>query len=292
LAQSSASPIVDPSGLYSGKPLPLEPTTIIESGRSTLSLSELWRRRELVYLFAWRDVRVRYRQTALGLVWILLQPLAATVVFAGVLRSLSSVPSEGVPYPLFAYAGLLPWMFFASAVTNSGASLVANAPLLTKTYFPRLVFPAAAVASRLVDLSIGLLPAAALMARYGVRPGWTLAALPVAMLMSAALALALGILIAAMTVRYRDLTFVLQFGMQLWMFLTPVLYPFRVVPERWRWVARLNPAAGPVEAFRGWLLRTPVDLTLIASSVGGLILLFGLAVWLFRRADMTLADHI
>jgi lipopolysaccharide transport system permease protein len=260
--------------------------------RVSLDLRELLVYRELLFFLAWRDVKVRYKQTALGVAWAVLQPLLAMVLFTLVFGRLAKVPSDGIPYPLFSYAALLPWTFFSNAVTTSGTSVVGSAQLITKVYFPRLIIPGAAVAATLVDFAIALGLLAVLMMVYGagVGPG-VLLMLPL-VLLTVILALGVGAWTAAMTVRYRDFRHALPFAMQLWLFATPVIYPASLVPSAWRPLLMLNPLTGIIEGYRAALFGRPLD---IASLALATVLSF-LALWwgarTFRGMERTFADII
>jgi lipopolysaccharide transport system permease protein len=269
-------------------PVRIEPA----ARRVSLDLRELLVYRELLFFLAWRDVKVRYKQTALGVAWAVLQPLLAMTLFTLVFGRLAKVPSDGIPYPLFSYAALLPWTFFSNAVTTSGTSVVGSAQLITKVYFPRLIIPGAAVAATLVDFAIALGLLAVLMVAYGagVGPG-VLLMLPL-VLLTVILALGVGAWTAAMTVRYRDFRHALPFAMQLWLFATPVIYPASLVPSGWRPLLMLNPLTGIIEGYRAALFGRPLD---IASLALATVLSF-LALWwgarTFRGMERTFADII
>jgi lipopolysaccharide transport system permease protein len=260
--------------------------------RVSLDLRELLVYRELLFFLAWRDVKVRYKQTALGVAWAVLQPLLAMVLFTLVFGRLAKVPSDGIPYPLFSYAALLPWTFFSNAVTTSGTSVVGSAQLITKVYFPRLIIPGAAVAATLVDFAIALGLLAVLMMVYGagVGPG-VLLMLPL-VLLTVILALGVGAWTAAMTVRYRDFRHALPFAMQLWLFATPVIYPASLVPSAWRPLLMLNPLTGIIEGYRAALFGRPLDLASLALST---VVSFFALWWgarTFRGMERTFADII
>ncbi len=251
---------------------------------------ELWRYRELLGLLVWRDIAVRYKQTLLGAAWAVVQPLATVLVFALVFGRLARLPSAGVPYPVFVYAGLLPWLLFSSAVTLASLSVVNQAHLLTKVYFPRLFLPAAGVGVSLVDFTLSFAVYCGLLAWYGRLPGFgVLAVLPLVAL-TAVTALGVGLLLASLTVQYRDVKHVVPFLMQIGLFVSPVVYPVTLVPEHWRWLLNLNPLTGLIGAFRGALLGLPVDLSALAAAAAIAIGLLILGVWNFRRMERRFAD--
>jgi lipopolysaccharide transport system permease protein len=255
---------------------------------------EVWRYRELLYFLTWRDVKVRYKQTVLGVAWAVLQPLAAMLIFAIFFGRLAGLDQHtgSTAYPLYVYAGLLPWTLFATAVTNSSGSVVASARLVTKVYFPRLVIPLSAVGAALVDFACATVVLVGLMIYYRAPVGLALLVTPLFVIGIAALATGVGAIFAALTVQYRDFRYVIPFGIQLWMYITPVIYPPDLVPVRWRWILFLNPAAGLIEGFRGALLGRPLDpgLTALSLAISVLLVLAGTAY--FRRAERQFADVI
>jgi lipopolysaccharide transport system permease protein len=257
-----------------------------------LDLGELWSQRELLYFLVWRDVKVRYKQTLMGAAWVLVQPFFTMLVFTAVFHRLGGFRSDGLPYPLFAYAGLLLWVFFSQAVTNATHSLVVNSALVTKVYFPRMYVPAAAVGAGLVDLAVASALLAGLLVYYGVEPTWRLLLAPLYVLLTVALALGLGLLTSAVTVKYRDVRHALPFLIQLLLFASPVIYPLSVVPEKWHWAAALNPLAGVLEGFRASIAGRPVDLQTTAVSIVSALVLLALSAYVFRRFEGTFADLI
>jgi lipopolysaccharide transport system permease protein len=270
------------------------PQVVIEAGRGSLwvGLGELWVNRELLYFLTWRDVKLRYKQTALGVLWAVLQPFLMMVVFTLLFGRLAHVPSDGLPYPIFAFAGLVPWQFFQNAVSQSGASLIGNAQLVTKVYFPRMAIPGAAVGAALVDFAIASVILFAMMACYGIAPGVGIAMFPALLVLLAILAGAVGMWMAAMNVQYRDIKYVLPFLLQLWMFATPVIYPINFVPAKWRWVLMLNPLTGIIEGLRSALLGKAFNSWAIAVAA---VLTLGAAVyavWSFRQMERSFADVI
>lgn len=259
----------------------------------SLGLVDLWRYRDLVRMLAWRDVAVRYKQTVLGVAWALLQPIALMVLFSLVFGRLAQMPSDGVPYPLFAFCGLLPWQLFGSSIVQVGNSLVQNQALLSKVYFPRLAVPVAAVAPPMVDFAAGCVVFAALLAWFGVMPGAAIAWAPLFALLAVVASLALGIWIAAFNVFYRDFRYTLPFLVQLLMFATPVVYPSSLLPEPWRTLFGLNPMAGAIEGFRWAVLGTnaPPWGTIAMSAAATVVLLLGGALY-FRQIERRFADVI
>ena len=273
---------------------PPVPHFVIEAGRGSFrtALVELWTHRELLYFLTWRDVKLRYKQTALGALWAVLQPFLMMVVFTVLFGRLAHVPSDGLPYPVFAFAGLVPWQFFQNAVTQSGASLIGNTQLVTKVYFPRMAIPGAAVGAALVDFGIASIILFAMMAWYGIAPGAGLAMYPVLVVMLALSAGAAGMWMAGMNVKYRDIKYVLPFALQLWMFATPVIYPINFVPANWRWLLMLNPLTGIIGGFRSALFGKPFDWPAIAIAVVLTVAGAACAAWSFRRMESGFADVI
>lgn len=279
-------------------PIPLDelPVTVIERkpGWKFVDFAELWKYRELLYFLTWRDVKVRYKQTALGAAWAVLQPFATMVVFSLFLGRLGNMSSGDVPYPLFAFAGLLPWTFFATAVSQAGGSVVGSQNLVTKVYFPRLFIPTGAVAAALVDLVVAFVMMLAMMAYFRVSPGWGLLLAPVIALGLAVAALGVGVMLSALTVAYRDFRYVVPFMVQLWMFATPTIYmqADAVISPKWRTVMPFNPAFGLIYNFRQACLGGPFDWRALGISTGvSLALLIGGCLY-FRRVERSFADII
>jgi lipopolysaccharide transport system permease protein len=270
------------------------PHVVVRSEESgvQLNLGDLWAYRELLYFLTWRDVKVRYKQTLMGVAWVVVQPLLTMLIFTLVFNRFARLDTAPVPYPLFAYAGLLVWTFFSGAISSGTNSLISNTSLVTKVYFPRVFIPAAAVGAGLVDLGIGSILLAALAAYYGVNVTWSLILLPVFVLLAAALALGTGMLAAALTVKYRDLRHALPFLLQFWMFASPVIYPVDIFPPRWRWLLAFNPLTGVLEGFRASLTGLALDRTFVASSSVAAIALLAFAFYIFRRLEDTFADVI
>jgi lipopolysaccharide transport system permease protein len=258
-----------------------------------LPFGELWAYRELVYFFVWRDIKIRYKQTAIGAAWAVLQPFLTMLIFTLFFGRLAHMPSDGLPYPIFSYSGLLPWMYFAAALQNSTNTIVENQRLITKVYFPRLALPLSSVLSGLVDFGISFLMFAAMMIYYHMRPSLTILWLPAFLLLAVLTALGVGLWLSALNAIYRDVRYVLPFLVQFWMFASPVVYPVSLMPAKWRWVYSLNPMAGVIEGFR-WSLAgrgdPPGHLILVSSGVVLLVLLSGAAY--FQKMETTVADLV
>ncbi|MBI2002818.1 MAG: ABC transporter permease [candidate division NC10 bacterium] len=271
------------------------PVLVIQAGESAFGrqLRELWQARELFYFLAWRDFKVRYKQTVLGAAWAIIQPLFTMVVFSIFFGYLGKMPSDGIPYPIFTYCALLPWSLFAHALNESSNSLVNNQNLITKVYFPRLIIPMAPLFVGLVDFGIAWIILIGMMFFYGIVPGLAALATPLFVLLALLTALAVGMWLAALNVQYRDVRYTIPFLTQLWLFATPVAYPSSLLPEPWRSLYGLNPMAGVVEGFRWSLLGRPsAPGPLIAVSfVAVLVLLIG-GLWYFTRMEETFADIV
>jgi lipopolysaccharide transport system permease protein len=257
-------------------------------------LAKLWQFRELALCLAMRDIKVRYKQTALGALWAVIQPFTMMVVmsvFFGRLINLEA-KTDGIPYPIFFYAGMLPWTFFAAAVHGSTNSLVANSHMLRKIYFPRLILPLSAVGAPLVDYAVAFSVLAGLMIWYGIAVTAWLAWLPLLVALTIIAALGVGVLLSAMTVKFRDFRYVVTFLIQVWFFITPVIYPTSIVGDRWRWLLQLNPMGGTIEAFRACVLGRPIDFPalLMSASVSFLCLLTGLLY--FNHTERRFADVV
>jgi lipopolysaccharide transport system permease protein len=266
----------------------------IEAGRgwAGLDLWDLWLHRDLFFFLIWRDVKVRYKQTVLGAAWAILQPFLTMVIFTLFFGKLAKVPSDGIPYPIFAYAGLLPWTFFSNAITASSNSLVGNASLITKVYFPRMVIPAAAVGAGLVDLAIAALILVAMMAYYGFGLGWSALMLMPLVLLTALLALGVGMWMSGLNVKYRDVRYALPFCVQLWMYATPIIYPISFIPERWRWILVLNPLTGIIDGFRSALFGQAFHWSEFVVSTILTLLFLVYAAYSFKRMERDFADVI
>jgi lipopolysaccharide transport system permease protein len=271
------------------------PVFVIRASRGflRLNLKEVWAYRELLYFLVWRDIKVRYKQTALGAAWAIIQPVMTMVVFSVFFGRLAKVPSDGIPYPVFAFAALLPWQLFAFSLTESSNSLVGSQNLITKVYFPRLVIPLASVLAGVVDFAIAFMVLLGLMLYYGIRPTAAVAWLPLFVVFALATALSVGLWFSALNVKYRDVRYTIPFLAQFWMFATPVAYSSTLVPEKWRALYGLNPMAGVVEGFRWALLgKSGGPGGLIWVSVGAVMLLLTGGLFYFRRMEATFADIV
>jgi lipopolysaccharide transport system permease protein len=267
---------------------------VVEPSRGwrALDLRELWRFRELVYFLALRDVKVRYKQTALGVAWVLLQPLLAMGIFSIVFGS-RGLTTAGVPYPLWVISALVPWFYFANATAGASGSVVSNTQLISKVYFPRLAIPLAAVLANLVDLAIGLLLLLVLLPIFGVAPGWELLAVPLLVLLLVMATLGVSVWLSALDVQYRDVRYAVPFLMQVWLFATPVIYATADVPDRWRWLLALNPMTSLIEFFRSTLLgagEPPLPKLLLSVLI--ILAVLGSGLLYFRRMERTFADVI
>lgn len=271
------------------------PTFSIDPPKSwaSIGLRELWDYRELLYFLTWRDIKVRYKQTALGAAWAVIQPFFMMVVFSLFFGKLAGVPSDGIPYPVFAFCGLLPWQLFAHALTESSNSLVGNQNLITKVYFPRLVVPIAAVLGGVVDFAIAFVILLAMMFYFGIVPGWAIVTLPLFIVLAITTALAVGLWLSALNVKYRDVRYTINFLVQFWLFATPVAYPSSLIPVQWRWAYGLNPMAGVVEGFRWALLgKTDPPGALLAVSIAVVVLLLMGGLYYFRKMEQEFADVV
>ena len=275
------------------------PTIVIEPTRgwAALQLTAVWEYRELLYFLVWRDVKVRYKQTALGILWILLQPLVSMLIFAVLFGVILKVPSDDAPYPIFAYTALLPWQYFAGALTRSSTNLVDSAHLITKVYFPRLIIPLSGVVSGLVDFAVAFVILIGLMIFYGIAPTVTVLWLPAFMLLALITALGFGLWLSALNVRFRDIKHLIPFIVQIWMYVTPVIYGSTLIPERFRWLLALNPMTSVVEGFRWALLGNQLTnniaangLFFVSIAIALLVLVSG-AIF-FRATERVFADII
>ena len=267
---------------------------VIEARRGprTFAFDEIWAYRDLLYFLTRREISLRYKQTVLGVLWAVIQPVAAMVIFTIFLGNLAKVPSDGIPYPVFTYLGLLPWLYFSGAVTRSAQSLVSNSTLLSKVYFPRVLIPLSATLSALADFIIAFLVLVALMLIYGIVPASTTVLVIPLVLLTALASLGAGMWLSAINVKYRDVTHALPFLMQVWMYATPVVYPASLVPAKWRLLVALNPLAGIIEAYRATMLGRPVDWgTLGVSTLATLVVLW-LGLRRFAKMEREFADIV
>jgi lipopolysaccharide transport system permease protein len=273
---------------------PSEPLVVIEPSNtwSALVLRDIWSYRELLYFLIWRDVKVRYKQTLLGAAWAILQPLFMMLVFTLFFGRLAGVPSQGIPYPLFSFAALVPWMFFANSVTASSNSLVGNANLITKVYFPRLIIPAAAVFAGLVDFLLALAVLCVLMFSYGVSLTIQTLVLPILMLFTALFALGVGTWASALNVKYRDVRFALPFLIQIWLFVSSVIIPSSALPAKWRRLLLLNPMSALIEGYRSSLLGLPFDWLALGVAASATLVVLVFSAYAFKRVERNFADII
>lgn len=271
------------------------PSLRIEPSRGwvALNLSELWAYRELLYFLIWRDVKVKYKQTIIGAGWAILQPLTTMLVFTLVFKKIADISSEGIPYPIFAYTALLPWNLFATALNRSTVSLVSQVGLISKVYFPRLIIPLSAAFSGIIDFAIAFVILVGMMFWYGITPRWAVLSLPLFITIALVAALSVGLWLAALNVRYRDVGHAVPFLIQIWMFASPVAYPVGLIPEKWRLLYSFNPLAGVIEGFRWALLgKESPDFRVIAvSTMVVFALLFGGLIY-FKRTERTFADLV
>jgi lipopolysaccharide transport system permease protein len=258
-----------------------------------LRLDEIWQYRELLYFLVWRDIKVRYKQTALGAAWAIVQPFMTMVVFSLFFGHLAKMPSDNIPYPIFSFAALVPWTFFASGLNQSSNSLVGASHLITKVYFPRLIVPVASIAAGLVDFLIALVVLLGMMAYYGLSPTLNVVWLPFFVALSCITALGVGLWLSALSVTYRDVRYIVPFMTQFWLFATPIAYPSSLLPQPWRSIYGLNPMVGVVEGFRWGLLRTSTAPgTMIAASTAVAIFILITGAFYFRRMEKTFADTV
>jgi lipopolysaccharide transport system permease protein len=279
-----------PDGHPTTRTVVIQPTR----GRGALGLRELWSYRELLYFMVWRDVKVRYKQTAIGAGWAILQPFMMMVVFSIFLGKLAKIqPNNGIPYPVFVYTALVPWTLFAATLGASSDSLVGNANLISKVYFPRLLLPLAAAGSFIFDFLLAMVVLVGLMTYYGLHPGWGIVALPALVVLAVLTAVSVGIWLTALNVRYRDVRYAVPFLVQIWLFSSPVAYPSTLVPAHWRTLYGLNPMAGVVEGFRWALLgRGSAPGPLIAVSTAVVLVILAGGVYYFKRTERTFADVV
>src|SRR3954454_12136809 len=280
------------AALDAGDEEPDYPEVVIRprTGWIAIDWAELLYFRELLFFLAWRDVKVRYKQTVLGVAWAVLQPLFTMLIFTVIFGRFAKVPSEGLPYPVFVFAGLLPWMFFSTSIGFAGTSMIGQQHLLTKIYFPRLFVPTAVVCAYLVDLAIMLGLYALILAFYGIVPSWHVVFLPLLISLTLIWTLGLSYSLAALTVLYRDLRYLIPFGVQALMYLSPVIYPLNLLPERYRWILWFNPMCGIIEGFRWSILNTPLNPASLAVAAVLSLALFVFGLFFFRRTERHFAD--
>jgi lipopolysaccharide transport system permease protein len=282
-------------GFPVGQPRATTPMVVVQpsEGLFHLDLLPVWKYRELLYFLVWRDIKVRYKQTAIGAAWAICQPLLTMMIFAVIFGRFAKIPSDNVPYPIFAFAGLLPWTYFSQSIARSGMSLVSDANLIRKIYFPRLIIPAAAVVAPLVDFILSFLILLVMMAWYRVTPGWAMATLPLFMCLAVAAACGVSLWLSALNVRYRDVGHAIPFLVQFWMYASPIVYPVTLIPGRWRTVYSLNPIVGVVEGFRWGLLSKPnPDFRAIAIGCVVTVVVFLSGLVFFKRMERVFADIV
>jgi len=258
-----------------------------------LDLAAIWQYRVLLYFLVWRDLKVRYKQTAIGIGWAVIQPLITMLIFTVIFGYFAKLPSDGLPYPIFAYSGLLPWNYFASALNRCSVSVVADAHLITKVYFPRLILPIAGAISGLIDFAISFFLLLGMMTWFGSVPGWSVLTIPVFLGLALMTALAIGLWLSALNVRYRDVGHTIPFLVQVWMFLSPIVYPVSIIPEKYRLLYSLNPMVGVIEGFRWALLGKAgpeFSLLVVSAFVVGVLFVTGLVF--FKNMEQTFADVV
>jgi len=286
--------VVETQGSLGGDPQD-EPAVVIKprKGWFHLDLGVIWSYRELLYFLVWRDLKVRYRQTAIGAGWVLLQPLLTMAILTVVFGNLAKVPSDNIPYPIFCLAALLPWTMFSNSLSRGSDSVVGNANLVTKVYFPRLILPLSGVLSPLVDFAVAFVVLIGMMIWYGVVPHASIVTLPLFVLLAVCTALSVGVWLSALNVRYRDVRHTVPFLVQIWMFASPVAYPVNLVPEKWRLLYSLNPMVGVIEGFRWAILgKTSPDFKVVWVSVGVILGLLAGGVIYFKRMESKFADEV
>jgi lipopolysaccharide transport system permease protein len=271
------------------------PTVIIEPRRGLLhlDLAAIWQHRVLLYFIVWRDLKIRYKQSVIGIGWVVLQPLVSMVIFTVIFGHFAKLPSDGIPYPIFAYCALLPWTYFAGALGRCSASVVGDAHLVSKVYFPRLILPLAGTISGLVDFTVSFVLLMGMMMWYEIDITWRLLTLPVFLVFAQATALAVGLWLSALNVRYRDVGHTIPFLVQIWMFVSPVVYPVSMIPEKYRLIYSLNPMAGVIEGFRWALLgKAAPDFSVMAGSALVVLVLLAGGLVFFRNMEQTFADVV
>ncbi len=272
--------------------LPDKPVVVNDANAAStaFNLRDLWAYRELLYFLTWRDIKVKYKQTAMGAAWAIIQPLFMVLVFAVFFGVFMEVPTEGMPFTLFFYCGMMPWIFFSNSIFLCSGSLINNTNLITKIYFPRTIIPAATIGAGLPDLLITVIILIGLMIYYKVTLTWNILVLPLMLVLTVWLAMAFGIWLSALTVRYRDIRHALSFVLQLWMFTTPIIYPLSIVHEKWHWAMYLNPMTGVVEGIRSSILGRSFNVEAIMFSVGIAVVSLIASIFAFRRLEKGFAD--
>jgi lipopolysaccharide transport system permease protein len=272
-----------------------KPSVVIQSQRGffQLDLGSIWQFREMLYFLVWRDVLLRFKQTVVGVAWVVLQPLITMIIFTLIFSKLARLPSDGIPYPVFAFTALLPWFFFSQALMRSSSSVVQSSNLITKIYFPRLLIPIAASIAPIVDLVFSFLFLLVLMGWYRITPTWGIVALPLFLALAITTSLAVGLWSSAINVKYRDVGNIIPFVIQVWMYASPVAYPVSMIPEKWRLLYSLNPMVGVIEGFRWALLgRNSPDFMLMAVSASVVLVLLVGGIVYFKKMEQTFADVI
>lgn len=272
----------------------LERVIVPPKGLVNLNWAELWRYRELLYIFVWRDVKVRYKQTAIGVLWAVFQPLATMLIFTVIFGRVAQVPSDNLPYPIFVYAGLLFWTYYLTALTNATNSLVENENIIKKVYFPRLILPVSTAITPVIDFVVSLVVLFVLMAYYHVMPHfWGIVAIPFLLITCTVAASGLGLFLASVNVKFRDVRYALPFFIQLLLYVTPVIYPLTIVPAKWQWVIYLNPMAGVITVARSLLLGgTSIEWGFVGISLASCLAILALGVAYFRKTERFFADVI
>ena len=268
--------------------------TIIKprQGSHSLYLNELWEYRELVWMMMMRDVKVRYKQTVLGIAWAVIQPLTTMLIFTLIFGRLAKIPSDGLPYPIFVFSGLIAWSFFSSAVSSGGTSMVGAAGMISKVYFPRLVVPIASIGVSAIDFVVSFFILLLLMLVYSISPSWQIVFFPLFVIGLTVAAIGVSTWLTAITVVYRDFRFVIPFMLQIWMYVTPVIYPVSFLPEKWRWIIYFNPILGWVDGIRSSILGRPIDWGAVAISLVFTLVLLFFGLRYFERSERRFADVI
>ena len=262
------------------------------SGSGKLHFKDIWEYRELAWMLLLRDIKVRYKQTVLGVAWAVIQPLTMMLIFTFIFGRLAQIPSDGMPYPIFVFSGLLAWNFFSSAVSSGGISMISAAGMISKVYFPRMIVPLASIGVSLVDFAVSFFLLIILMLIYSIEPSWQILYFPFFMFGLMLTALGVSCWLSAITVSYRDFRFVIPFMLQIWMYITPVIYPLSFIPEQWRWLAYLNPVFGWVGGIRASVLANPIEWTGVAVSAAWTIVILLIGLRFFERSERRFADVI